>query len=93
MVWPATVTIGCSPTLLVRCGQPSTKHRATADFTAFARPGEDVLISRNATHEAIVIQGIVVDNVNPGGIPIEEWLQRLGVENLSSVEIRLLSDG
>lgn len=85
--------IAMQEALAPNSGASLIRITATRDFITFAQAGGDVVISRNRKHEAVVIQGIVVDNVNPGGIPIEEWLQRLGVGNLSGVEIRPLSDG
>ena len=49
--------------------------------------GRDVRIAQNGRHWAIEIDGVVVDNVNPGGLELAEWLRRLGVRPGSTINI------
>ena len=49
--------------------------------------GRDVQIAEIGRHWAIEIDGVVVDNVNPGGLELAEWLRRLGVRPGSTINI------
>jgi len=66
-------------------GVEGERIRVNSDHNIYSDKAGEV-IGSNGYHDAVKVGDTVYDNMNPGGMPFNEWLKDLGIGEVSGID-------